>query len=213
MEVTLTYLASPLTPACQGQVRHGGRAFVVAAKGNAVFYQGNVAGLPTGDSGLPRKCVGSAVIEASGGPVVAVVVDADLVRTANSLGAGTSAAYNAFSDADGALKVALPLFRKEHTSVLLSTGIQVMNIGASPAHAVLAIKDSNGRALPIGSDAQRTISPLSTFTWIPSSIPSLPAGGYGSATLTSDQPLVVIVNDASPNGAVDAAIYSGIKAD
>lgn len=213
VEVTVTYMASPLTPACQGQVKHGGRSFTVAARGSAVFYQGNVAGLPTGDSGLPRKCVGSAVIEAAGGPVVAVVVDADLVRTANSAGAGTAAAYNAFADADGGLKVALPLFRKQHTNLQLSTGIQVMNIGASPANAVLAIKDHQGRALPVGPDAQRTIPPLSAYTWIPSTITSLPVGSYGSATLTSDQPLVVIVNDASSSGAWDAAIYSGIKAD
>jgi len=213
VDVTVTYTASPLTPACRGQVTHGGRSFALAAKGHLVFYQGNIAGLPTGDSGLPRRCVGSAVIEAVGGPVVAVVVDADLVRTANSVGAGTAAAYNAFSDADGALKVALPLYRKQHTNLQLSTGIQVMNIGASPANAVLAIKDHQGRALTVGPDARRTIPPLSAYTWIPASIPSLPAGGYGSATLTSDQPLAVIVNDASSNGAWDAAIYSGIKAD
>jgi len=41
----------------------------------------------------------------------------------------------------------------------------------------------------------------------------MPTNVYGSASITSDQPVVVIVNDASGNGKVDAAIYSGIKAD
>ena len=36
---------------------------------------------------------------------------------------------------------------------------------------------------------------------------------FGSATIISDQSIVVIVNDASDSGKIDAAIYSGIKAD
>ncbi len=213
VQVTVTYMGNPLTPVCAGQRQHGNGSFTIAAKGNAVFYQGNIAGLPTGDSGLPKKCFGAAVIEATGGKVLAIVNDADVTRTVNSPGTGSSAAYNAFADIDGARKVALPLFRNKHTNLDLSTGIQVMNIGTIPAKVVIALKNSNGQNVPIGAAAQQTIAPRSTYLWLPPYINGLPVNIYGSASLESDQPIVVVVNDASGNGKMDAAIYSGIKAD
>jgi len=212
VQVKVTYIASPLTPACSGQSVHGGAAFPIEAKSSAVFYQGNIAALPTGDSGLAKKCLGAAKIEATGGNILAIVNDADLGKTANSPGAGTSAAYNAFPAASGAKKVALPLFRNKHTNLDLSTGIQAMNISDTPANVSIEFKNSSGQLINV-TGTSATIAPLASFTWFPPAIAGMPGNTYGSASLTSDQPIVAIVNDASGNGKVDAAIYSGIKAD
>jgi hypothetical protein len=206
VQVTVTYIASPLTPACSGQSTHGGKSFQIDPKSSAVFYQGNVAALPTGDSGLPAKCLGAAKIDATGGNILAIVNDAELAK------AGTSAAYNAFPAASGAKKVALPLFRNKHTNLDLSTGIQAMNIGDTNANVSIEFKNSSGQLINVSGTSQ-TIAPLASFTWFPPSIAGMPGNTYGSASLTSDQPIVAIVNDASGNGKVDAAIYSGIKAD
>lgn len=206
VQVTVTYIASPLTPACSGQSTHGGKSFQIDPKSSAVFYQGNVKALPTGDSGLPAKCLGAAKIDATGGNILAIVNDAELAK------AGTSAAYNAFPAASGAKKVALPLFRNKHTNLDLSTGIQAMNIGDTNANVSIEFKNSSGQLINVTGTSQ-TIAPLASFTWFPPSIAGMPGNTYGSASLTSDQPIVAIVNDASGNGKVDAAIYSGIKAD
>ena len=90
---------------CAGmQAQHG--PFDLPAKGTVVFYQGNVSGLPTGDSGLPVGCAASALIEASV-PVAAVVNSIDL------LGASTAAAL-ARPLNQGATMNALPILSLIH---------------------------------------------------------------------------------------------------
>lgn len=205
VEVSVNYLTSPLTPVCRGIIEHGGKSFTVAAKGSATFAQANIASLPTGDSGLAPKCLGSAVIDVAGGKVLVTVTDAELIRRES----GTAAAYNAFSDADGAKKVALPLWRNRHSRLELSTGVQLMNIGDAPANVRLEIETDAG----LNQLITMTIPPLSSYTSYPPSFAGIRANTVGSATLTSDQPIVAIVNDASSNRDVDSAIYSGIKAD
>lgn len=210
VQVQVTYIASPLTPACSGQSVHGGKSFQIDPKSSAVFYQGNIAALPTGDSGLASGCLGAAKIEATGGNILAIVNDAELAKN------GTSAAYNAFPAAAGGKKVALPLFRNKHAGAAdLSTGIQAMNIGDAPANATIEFKNNTGQLISISSGTTQTIAPLASYTWFPPSMMSagMPTNTYGSATINSDQNLVVIVNDASGSGKLDAAIYSGIKAD
>lgn len=207
VQVKVTYLGSPNTPICAGSRPHQGYGMVtIGGQETTIFYQANELRAEQGDSGLPAGCLGSAVIESTGGPVLAVVNDA--VR------GGSSAAYNAFADADGARRVALPLYRKEHAGSLnLSTGIQVMNIGQAPARVALEIRDEAGEVQPIGPAGEVDIAPLGSHVWYPPAIAGLPGGAYGSAIVTSDQPTVVIVNDASGRGAMDAAMYRGIKAD
>lgn len=208
VQVTVTYIASPLTPACTGTTVHGGGAATIDGGSSVVFYQGGAtpgAGAP----GLPSGCLGSATVEATGGNVLAIVNDADL-------GAGTSAAYNAVSAAQGATKVALPLFRNKHTKDELSTGIQAMNIGDAPANATITFSDSTGTVISgCGADCQATIAPNGSYTWYPPAVAGIKdrPNTYGSATIESDQPLAVIVNDASPLGTIDSAIYNAIKAD
>jgi hypothetical protein len=214
VQVTVTYYGSTQAQvaACKGATFvHAGGPQTIAAGSSGVFYQADVnPPLPTGNAGLPKGCFGSAVIEATGGNVLAIVNDADIPK-------GTSAAYNAVSTAGGANKVALPLYRNKHTTDQLSTGIQAMNIGSSPANVTLEIKDSTGSVISgaCGGDCTATIPPNSSNTWYPPTMTSQNqyAGNYGSATLNSTQPLAVIVNDASGTLTKDSAIYNGIKAD
>jgi hypothetical protein len=205
--VKVTYLGSPNTPICAGNRLHQGHGIVtLGGQETTIFYQANAFMAEQGDSGLPVGCLGSAVIESTGGPVLAVVNDGDRGRS--------SAAYNAFADADGARRVALPLYRKEHAGLLnLSTGIQVMNIGNAPARVALEIRDEDGKVQRIGPTGEVGIAPLGSHAWYPPAIAGLPGGVYGSAIVTSDQPTVVIVNDASGLGAMDAAMYRGVKGD
>ena len=221
VQVKVTYIGSDLsTAAAQAAGCKGGATFVhnnntpvqIDAKSSAVFYSENlnIPALGTGASGLPDGCLGSAVIEATGGNILAIVNDANLA-------AGTSAAYNAVSENGGAKKVALPLYRNKHTAAELSTGIQAMNIGSGAANVTLEIKDDKGTVISqsCGGQCTQTIQPNASYTWYPPAMSSQAsyAGKYGSATLTSSQPLAVIVNDASGKGTLDAAIYNGIKAD
>jgi hypothetical protein len=214
VQVKVTYYGSPFSTAatCKENATfvHAGAAQTIAAGSSGVFYQGNVNIPGTGASGLPTKCLGSAVIEATGGNVLAVVNDADLTK-------GTSAAYNAVSEAGAAMKVALPLYRNKHTGAQLSTGIQAMNTGSAQANVTLEIKDAAGTVISgsCGGECTRTIAPNASYTWYPPGMSSQNGytNIYGSATLNSNQPLAVIVNDASGTGALDAAIYNGIKAD
>jgi hypothetical protein len=214
VQVTVTYYGSPFSTAadCKENATfvHAGGPQTIAAGSSGVFYQGNIAIPGTGASGLPKGCLGSATIQATGGNVLAIVNDADLAK-------GTSAAFNAVSEAGTAKKVALPLYRNKHTGDQLSTGIQAMNSGTGPANVTLEIKDDKGTVISgsCGGQCTQTIAPNASYTWYPPSMSSQNqyAGNYGSATLTSTQPLAVIVNDASAIGTKDAAIYNGIKAD
>jgi hypothetical protein len=208
VQVELTYYASTLATGCTGSTVHNGGSVTVAAGASSVFYQGNVSIPGTGASMLNDNCFGSAVIAATGGNILAVVNDANLA-------AGTSAAYNAVSLDGGATKVALPLFRKQHVG--LTTGIQAMNIGSGRADVTIDFSDATGAALSgCGAECTQSIDSNGSYTWFPNAAPAwsfINAGTYGSATINSNEPLAVIVNDASLDGSVDSAIYNGIKAD
>lgn len=205
VDVTVNYQGT--LEACAGQSYQ--ETGTIAAGSSLVFYQGDAA------SPLPSNCAGAATVEATGGNIMAIVNDAVF----GSGGTETSAAYNAVSDEMGATTVALPLFRRTHmpTRAMLTTGIQAMNIGTADANARISFKDSQGNAIPVGQEASVTIAPGGAHTWYPPNIQAIPDNTYGSASITSDQPLVVIVNDASftrnAKFKMDSAIYNGIKAD
>lgn len=204
VDVTATFVGS--LGGCSGQTFT--QSGSIAAGSSAVFYQGSdVPGLSP--MPLPTNCAGAAMLEATGGTILAIVNDA----AGGSNPPRTSAAYNAQSDAQGAMKTALPLFRRNHTGAKLTTGIQAMNIGTSVANAVITFTDSNNNPIPVGQQGSATIQPGGAYTWYPPDISAINDGTYGSATIESDQPLLVIVNDASLAGTMDSAIYNGIKAD
>ncbi len=183
----------------QGPVRLGRYA-------GAVFYQGHVDVPLTGMSPLPLGCAGSAVMESDGGHLLAVVNDA----TGDPARPASAAAYAAWGEDWAGRKVSLPLWRKYHTHHRLTTGVQAMNVGEAEAHATLKVYWSDGSVADCGPACTATIPPGSAFTWYPGTIPSPREGDYGAAVIDSDQPLAVIVNDASVAGTMDAAIYNGI---
>ncbi len=205
VNVTVKYTGS--LGGCVGETYE--QTGTIAGGSSAVFYQGgDTPGTSTNP--VPTNCGGAAVIEADG-DVMAIVNDAVLGQT--------SAAYNAVSEAQGATTIALPLWRRNHmpSAAKLTTGIQAMNIGSADANATIEFKRNDGSTVNVGSDASVTIAPGGAYTWFPAGIDSIEDDVFGSASITADQPLVVIVNDASfatnPDYMMDSAIYNGIKAD
>ena len=177
-------------PASQDQNDYE-ETLTIEANSSEVAYQG--AGP------MPAGWLGSAVIEATG-PIVAMVNDATST---------TSAAYNAPSEADGAMTVSVPLVRNKQVSAYeFTTGVQVMNIGSDPADIAITYRDSAGN--PYGPETATAVAGNQSYTFYQPSGP-FPVGAYGSATVTSNQPIVVIVNDISLKGLLDAAIYNGIQ--
>lgn len=205
VDVTITYRADPLSP-------NGGeftQSLTIEANSAEIAYQGPGGfDLPDGP-GRNDGWFGSATLEATG-PIAAIVNDA-LNFTE------TSAAYNVPSAEDGAPTVSLPLVRRRHVSAQqLTTGVQCMNIGASDADMTISFTGWDGTS--VGTETKTAIPQYgsanfyqdSATTPVPSS--GRPEGGwFGSATVTSTQPIVCIVNDASLTGVYDAAIYNGIK--
>lgn len=188
VSVDIDYIHNPAS----GDLNDYSETINIAANSSAVAYQGW--------GPMPSGWLGSAVLEATGGPIVAMVNDAT---------ATTSAAYNAPSAADGAMTVSIPLVRNKQTVYQFTTGVQVMNIGTGTANVSISYKDSGGT--PYGPETA-SIAPNGSYTFYQPSGP-FPVGAYGSATVTSNEPVVVIVNDISLTGAYDAAMYNGIKAD
>jgi len=129
-----------------------------------------------------------------------------------------SAAYNAVSAAQTGTTIALPLFRSNHTSWRLYTGISAMNAGTGPASISIEVTDSEGNLLTGRPGMQQTnVAPGATALFWPGNFATdnnwaIVSKAYGSAVIKSDQPLAVIVNDTSLNGMADASTYNGINA-
>lgn len=172
----------------------------IAPGDGATIYQGGSAALPAG-------CVASARLSSTQ-PVAAVVLDA-MDYTVQG------AAYTAVPLSDAARTTVLPLVRRQHTPRRLTTGIQLTNPGDTPARVDLAFADHLGApsttcgaacAVVVPARGSRTLFPSGAFA-------ALPPGDYGSGVVTSDQPLVVLVNDISEADATDAATFIGLGAD
>jgi len=187
VNVTLTFKHNPASPDAGDYTQ----TLSIAGNSSAVAYQG------TGP--MPAGWLGSAVLDATG-PIVAMVNDATT---------GTSAAYNAPAAGDAGKIVSVPLVRNKQTSFQFTTGVQVMNVGTGTASVSITYKSSGGTSY--GPENVSILQYGSATFYQPAG--PFPVGAYGSATVTSDQDVVVIVNDISLTGAYDAAIYNGIKAD
>jgi hypothetical protein len=206
-EVSITYYGSTNTdaaPACRGQT-FSHPAVMIPPNGSYVFDQ-----RPGGGHDLPANCFGSAVIM-TGGPnqaVTAMVID---VTNSDEL----MSAYDAVPAGGVGTEVALPLFRQNHVD--LTTGIQVMNAGDEPAQVRIqfaATDASTDQSTPINgcTVCEQTVQPLQSYTWWPPSISAIPPNTFGSALVTSDQPVVVLVVDYPMKAQVDPAAYIGITA-
>jgi len=184
---------------CAGmQAQHG--PFDLPAKGTVVFYQGNVSGLPTGDSGLPVGCAASALIEASV-PVAAVVNSIDL------LGASTAAAL-ARPLNQGATMNALPILRSKHTNLAISSLVQAHNPGSQVAQVTLRMKLWNGQDIVCPVACKRTIPAGGAAQWDLAALVDVPENSFGSAWLSSDQPVQASVLETT--AVMDGAMYNAL---
>jgi hypothetical protein len=197
VQVVVHYFgADNAASSCRGQT-YDSPTQTIQPKSSYVFYQGGST------EGLPADCFGSAVIEATGGGVLAIVNDSQNEGQ-------TAAAFNAVTAEQGATTVALPLYRRNHVG--LNTGISMMNVGDQPANVTLSLTP-NGATQPANcSNCSFTIEPNQIAVAWPPALQGLP-DGFGAAVIQSTQPVAVIVNDFSLSGATDAATYNGIKAD
>jgi hypothetical protein len=209
VQATVTYYGAAGVAECVGQTFTQGPV-EIAANSSVVFYQGPASQPGTGMAPLPENCVGSAKISAPGGTVRAIVNDS-LDYTVES------AAYNAMTSEQASEMVAMPLFRSGHTSWNLWTGISAMNTGGSDATITIEAKSVGGEVLKDKAGMSATVGPNETALfwpdWADTGDFTDPAKAVGSATISSNQPVAVIVNDISLAGKADASTYNGINAE
>ena len=93
-------------------------------------------------------------------------------------------------------------------SSTLYTGVSAMNVGDEPAAITLETVSEDGT---VQRTTRSGIGPMQTALFWPGGFDD-PSPFVGSAIVTSDQPLAVIVNDVSMKGAADLATYNGIPA-
>lgn len=177
----------------------------IAARSHMVISQA-----PGPGHNLPADCFGTAVLETDNASqrIAAVVVD-------KTNGDALLSAYDAQPASRAATRVALPLIRRNHVG--LSTGIQVMNTGAGPATVRIAFSATNAAtdaSTPIlgCTTCVQTVAPFQSYTWWPPIIAAIPDSTFGSAVVTSDQPVVVLVNDYPMRAQYDPSTYLGIPA-
>lgn len=207
--VTTLWLTNPGDRAASVTVRYdgntgscAGRSYVDGPRTVAARSMARID--PRAAGALPANCVASARVIADGN-VAAVAVDA-------IEGGAQVAAYTALGSADGAARVALPMVRRRHTAMDFTTAIAVQNPAEVSANVQLEFHDERGVALSsCGEPCRVDIAPGAGHLFYPSTaLNGLPVGSYGSATITSDQPVVAVVEDESGSGAADASIYGGI---
>jgi hypothetical protein len=209
VDVTVTYYGAQ--GACVGQTYT--QSGTIPASSSAVFYQGPAAQPITGRHNLPNNCVGSAKISAAAGGKILAIVNDSLNYT------DQSAAYNAVSAEGAGATVALPLFRAGHTAWNLWTGISAMNVGAGATDITLAATNKDGTVTSgLAGMTIANVAPFQTALFWPAMVQKAggpwaqPANAYGSATITSAEPVAVIVNDVSLAQKADSSTYNGIAA-
>ena len=153
------------------------------------FYQPNTTCMPDG-------VIASAVVE-SDQPVVAIVNEVNYAR-------GTGMSYNTIDVAAGTTTVSAPLLFKNYNNWV--TGLQVQNVGTATANVTVTYYGAGG---PWTETA--TIEPGASANFYQPSGP-MPDGFIGSAVVTSDQPVVAVVNETNYARTGDAAMsYTGIN--
>jgi hypothetical protein len=165
-------------------------------------------GLSTGNL-LPAACrstqagqnafVGSARVTSNSANQTLVAI----VNQISSLSA-TSAAYSAFSTTDGTTTVSLPLIADRNYGIF--SGFSVANVGAATATINCTFTGST-------HTESASVAPGATLTAVQKD--AIANGYVGSATCTSTQPLVAVVNyldTGTVTGALDGlSVYEGIN--
>lgn len=173
-------------------------------------------------NGIPAGSLGSAKITGKGGGNIAVIVN----DAAYNVNPQRQTAYTCFPDNGKSNKVALPLYKEYFNGN--TAGIQIQNAGGAPATVTLTYTSTVGNKVvkfshntPIPAGASTTFFGVSQLTFpagisVVSGTPSDLVGTYGGVVITSDQPIVAIVNEApgALSGAPstqDAKLYEGFN--
>jgi hypothetical protein len=151
--------------------------------------------------GIPAGALGSATVTGDGGGNIAVVVND---RGFNTVNPNRVTTYACFSAGSATQDVVLPLYKEFFGGN--TTGIQIQNVGGSPATVEVTYTPTGGSpvtftAPAIPSGASSTFFSVSLLT-SPSGI-SVVSGTaaslnntFGGVTITSDQPIVAIGNES-----------------
>jgi hypothetical protein len=172
----------------------------------------------TGQSNFPNNCTGSATITATGNFVA-------IVNEANMTGSPTAGiTYSAMPDNSATTKVSIPLFKDRRFG--FSSGLQIQNVGVNQANAVFATftcKGNNGANTPFTAitTAQTIPAGGAKLFYRPASMPAgtfQPGNPFSfqgancGVTVTSDRPIVAIVNETPDTaGALDDNNYEGFN--
>ena len=101
----------------------------------------------------------------------------------------TRVAHSAFADGYQTTKVSVPLYKKAYWGSY--TGINVQNVGSGTATVYVVYKGTGGTHNSVSYP--KLIAPGGMFDFTNDG--GLPNGFIGSATITSDQPIVAIINE------------------
>ncbi len=198
VEVGISYLGS--SGGCAG-FRYTGRTMQVPPGGSVEMSQAASA-----NHNLPSSCAGAAVLTSSGGAIAAIVDDEIQEPT---WAGGSVAAYNAPSLADAGLALAVPTFRKSSAVGGTVTGVQVMNVGDSPARARIRFYDAAGHEIDgCGAACETTLRPSDSHLFWLADLAVVPEDSDGYAWLESDGPIVAVVFD-QPSFLAPGAVDDG----
>lgn len=203
IDVTVTFTGVSHTGAtnCDGQT-YTNTTTGLAAGASYTFVQRTTSG-----SNLPEGCLASATITATGN-FVATVNESFVTLPATGQRAVTSFAM---PDNSATAKISAPLFKDSFYSK--NSGLQVQNVGTATATNVVATfqctteSSASFTAITLpqtiaAGSAMTFINPSTQPTWFTVGNPFVSGHANCGVTVTADQPIVAIVNEA-PMGTTD----------
>lgn len=204
IDVTVTYKP---TAGCTGGPYVDERTIAVGTSQTIVHNS-------TASTNLPANCTASATIDGTGN-FVAIVNEQEMPGSSK---VGTT--YSAMADGSATTKISIPLFKDNRFGAL--TGLQIQNVGASPATFTATFSCKGGATFTAVSDPTKTgtITAGGAFLFLTPSNDNLFTGTnpFSSAnvncavTVSSDQPVVAIANEApTVAGNLDNNNYEGFN--
>jgi hypothetical protein len=180
----------------------------IVAGGAFTFLSGTAA---FGGNNTNCRYVGSAVVTNSAAQnLVAVVNQLDATGTNK---AGSS--YEGFNPATATRNVSLPLLQANNSNIF--SGIQIQNTTGTPANVTLTFSPNtltSGANLCTALAAKQQAVPANASVTLltPLLVPAAGCRYVGSATVTSDQNIVAVVNQLQLPGSGDAlSSYNGFN--
>jgi hypothetical protein len=205
----------------------------VPANSSAIAFQGpggnsGQAGLPTGTARtFPDTApdntgwFGTAVIETTGDVGVLAVVNDTLFGGSFSI--QRQSTYNGLTGDQAGTRFALPLVRSRHvTGPEYTTGIQVQNTSGNAGNVTVTITGYNNETQTIGPSSIAANGALNFYQGdadVQEFFDDVPAdlggfGWFGSAIVTSDVPIVMVVDDnnfVTVTATTDSANFTGLR--